>query len=171
MAAVKCGCATRGDPLPGPSTGQHAARKRSHSGPPHTVQLPVPRSSVPTGAHLGLSTGSTSTGFTYLADGVFITDSGTPCSPESLLTRKDNMLILIEEKWSCHLNSICFLIMLYIHVLHTCFPGGSAGKESACNAGDQGSIPELGRSPGEGNGNPLQYSCLENSMDKGASWV
>ena len=42
------------------------------------------------------------------------------------------------------------------------FPGGLAGKESACNAGDPGSIPRLGRSPGEGNGNPLQYSCLEN---------
>ena len=40
--------------------------------------------------------------------------------------------------------------------------------ESACNAGDSGSIPGLGRSPGEGNGNPLQYSCLENSMDRGA---
>ena len=48
------------------------------------------------------------------------------------------------------------------------FPGGSDGKASACNAGDLGSIPELGRSPGEGNGNPLQYSCLENSMDRGA---
>ena len=46
------------------------------------------------------------------------------------------------------------------------FPGGSDGKESACNAGDQGSIPGLGRSPGEGNGNPLQYSCLENPMDR-----
>ena len=45
---------------------------------------------------------------------------------------------------------------------------GSFGKESACNARDPGSIPELGRSPGEGNGNPLQYSCLENPMDKGA---
>ena len=45
------------------------------------------------------------------------------------------------------------------------FPGGSDGKASACSAGDQGSIPGLGRSPGEGNGNPLQYSCLENSMD------
>ena len=42
------------------------------------------------------------------------------------------------------------------------FPGGSAGKESACNAGDLGSIPGLGRSPGGGHGNPLQYSCLEN---------
>ena len=42
------------------------------------------------------------------------------------------------------------------------------GKESACNAGDTGSITELGRSPGEGNGNPLQYSCLKNAMDRGA---
>ena len=48
------------------------------------------------------------------------------------------------------------------------FPGGSDGKASARNAGDPGSIPGLGRSPGEGNGNPLQYSCLENSMDGGA---
>ena len=48
------------------------------------------------------------------------------------------------------------------------FPGGSDGKASACNAGDLGSIPGLGRSPGEGNGNPLQYSCLENPMDGGA---
>ena len=46
--------------------------------------------------------------------------------------------------------------------------GGSDGKESACNAGDPGSIPGLGRSPGEGNGYPLQYSCLENSKDRGA---
>ena len=45
------------------------------------------------------------------------------------------------------------------------FPGGSNGKESACNAGDLGSIPGLGRSPGEGKGYPLQYSGLENSMD------
>ena len=51
------------------------------------------------------------------------------------------------------------------------FPGGLDGKESACNAEDLGSIPGLGRSLGEGNGNPLQYSCLENSMDKGAWWA
>ena len=43
------------------------------------------------------------------------------------------------------------------------FPGGADGKESACNVGDLGSIPGLGRTPGEGHGNPLQYSCLENS--------
>ena len=48
--------------------------------------------------------------------------------------------------------------------------GGSDGRESACNAGDLGLIPRLGRSPGKGNGNPLQYSCLENSMDRGA-WL
>ena len=47
------------------------------------------------------------------------------------------------------------------------FPGGSDSKESACNAGDLGSIPRLGRSPGEGNSYPLQYSGLENSMDRG----
>ena len=46
-------------------------------------------------------------------------------------------------------------------------PGSLVGKESACNAGDMGSIPELGRSPGEGNGYPPQYSCLENPMDRG----
>ena len=45
------------------------------------------------------------------------------------------------------------------------FPGGSAGKESACKAGDLGSIPGLGRSPGQGKGYPLQYSGLENSID------
>ena len=51
------------------------------------------------------------------------------------------------------------------------FPGGSGGKESACNAGDLGSIPGLGTSPGEENGYPLQCSCLENSMDRGAWWA
>ena len=48
--------------------------------------------------------------------------------------------------------------------------GGSDGKEYICNAGDLGLTPELGRSPGEENDNPLQYSCLENSMDRGALW-
>ena len=52
-----------------------------------------------------------------------------------------------------------------------CSPGGSEVKASACNVGDLGSIPGLGRSPGEGNGNPLQYSCLENPMDGGAWWA
>ena len=61
------------------------------------------------------------------------------------------------------------------HFLHfwsrtymTMAPGGSGGKASVYNAGDLGSIPGSGRSPGEGNGNPLQYYCLENPMDRGA---
>ena len=50
------------------------------------------------------------------------------------------------------------------------FPGGSDGKESACNAGDLGLIPRLGRSPGVGNSNPFQHSCLGNPVDRGA-WL
>ena len=49
------------------------------------------------------------------------------------------------------------------------FPGGSVGKESVYNAGDLGSIPESGRSPWEGNGNPIQFSCLGSPMDRGAT--
>ena len=52
-----------------------------------------------------------------------------------------------------------------------CFPRGSDGKESACNAGDPGSSPGSGRSPWEGNGNPLWYSCLENPIDRRAWWI
>ena len=51
------------------------------------------------------------------------------------------------------------------------FPGGSISKESACNEGELGSIPGLGRLPGGGHGNPLQYSCLGNLMDRGAFWA
>ena len=54
--------------------------------------------------------------------------------------------------------------------MHT-YIHSSVGKESVFNAGDPGSIPGWGRSPGEGNGNPLQYSCLENPMDRGAWWA
>ena len=64
------------------------------------------------------------------------------------------MLIVRNSVYQLYLNNI---------------PGGSEGKESACNTGDLGSVPGLGRSPGEGNGYPLQYSCLENSMDR--PWV
>ena len=60
--------------------------------------------------------------------------------------------------------------MFYLTGLYSLFPGGSDSKASAYNAGDPGSIPGSGRSPGEGNGNPLQYSCLENPMDGGA-WL
>ena len=67
--------------------------------------------------------------------------------------------------------------MIALYKLYSClleslpqknFAGGSDGKASAYSVGDLGSIPGLGRSPGEGSGNPLQYSCLENSMDRGA---
>ena len=58
-----------------------------------------------------------------------------------------------------------------IRIIIRGFPGVSDGKESACNAGNPGSIPGLGRSPEEGNGNPLQYSCLENSVDRGDWWA
>ena len=57
--------------------------------------------------------------------------------------------------------------MIYFWIYHG-FPGGSEVKASSSNAGDPGSILGLGRSPGEGNGNPLQYPCLENLMDRGA---
>ena len=67
-----------------------------------------------------------------------------------------------------------YVVHLYLFIMG--FPGDLDGKESACNAGDLGSIPGLGRSPGEGNGYPLQYSCLENSKDRGVwkaivTWV
>ena len=54
--------------------------------------------------------------------------------------------------------------MFFVLILDLGFPGGSDGKESACNMGDLGLIPGSGRFPGEGNGYPFQYSCLENSM-------
>ena len=64
--------------------------------------------------------------------------------------------ILASVQWERH-----FIIFFWL----LGFPCGSAGKESACNVGDLGSVPRLGRFPGEGKGNPLQYSGLENSMD------
>ena len=71
------------------------------------------------------------------------------------------LFVILGMKRECK----CQIYMAY----HTRgFPGGSEGKASACNAGDLGSIPGLGRSPGEGNGNPLQNSCLEDPMDRGA---
>ena len=60
---------------------------------------------------------------------------------------------------------------VFLTGLSTCIGHLCSGKESACNAGDLGSIPGSGRSSGKGNGNPLQYSCLESSMDRGAWWA
>ena len=67
-----------------------------------------------------------------------------------------------KEKLLIVYTSICMCLRIKVG-----FHGGSDGKESACNSGDTGLIPGLGRSPGEGNGYLLRYSCLENSMDRG----
>ena len=66
---------------------------------------------------------------------------------------------------------IVFLFWLILNSLHGRFPRSSVDKESACKAGDPGSIPGLGRSPEVGNANPLQYFCLEKPMDGGAWWA
>ena len=76
--------------------------------------------------------------------------------------------VFLHSSGGCEgiLIQIKFKIMyafMYVYL-----PYCSVGRESACNAGDLGSVPGLGRFPGEGNGNPLQYSCLENPMDRGA---
>ena len=65
---------------------------------------------------------------------------------------------------------MCIIIFINYHSFKG-FPGSSDGKESASNSEDLGSIPESGRSSGEGNGNPFQYSCLENPTDGGAWWA
>ena len=66
-----------------------------------------------------------------------------------------------------------WLMKNYIHILYVLYiiPGDLDGKEYACNTGDPGLIPGWKRSPGEGNDNPLHYSCLENAMDRGAWWA
>ena len=69
-----------------------------------------------------------------------------------------------------HISGLNFHIYQQI-ALDLIFPGGSDGEESACNAADPGLIPGSGRSPGEGNGNLLQYSFLENPMNRGAWWA
>ena len=92
------------------------------------------------------------------------------------------MLQQVPETRKNILSDKCFKFSVIInklksHIhLESCkasegFPGGSEVKAPACNAGDLGSIPGSGRFPGEGNGNPLQYSCLENPMDRGAWWA
>ena len=66
------------------------------------------------------------------------------------------------------IDNLCFLYLLFFF---NEFCGGLDGRESTCKAGDSGSTPGLERLPGEGNGDPLQYSFLENSMDTGAWWA
>ena len=77
-----------------------------------------------------------------------------------------------QSSWSGYQeDSLRIVNIMYPYESVWGFPGGSVSKESACNAGDLGLIPGLVRSPGEGNGNPLQYSCLDNPMDRGAWWI
>ena len=65
-------------------------------------------------------------------------------------------------------QAVCRYIYTHTHIHTYIFPDGSDGKDFACNVGDLCSVPGLGRSPGEGNSNPIQHPCLENSMDRGA---
>ena len=83
----------------------------------------------------------------------------TPSPAILFLENKGAKNIYLQEK---HMYRNIYSSFIYN------LPGGSDGKESTCNLGDLGSVPVLGRSPGEGNGNPLQYFCLDNSMDRGA---
>ena len=84
-----------------------------------------------------------------------------------------------NNKWRRVLLEIQYKLQVYLHfciirMLNSSklgFLGDSDGKESDCSVGDLSSIPGLRRSPGEGNGNPVQYSCLENSRDRGAWWA
>ena len=77
-----------------------------------------------------------------------------------------SLLVCLSNKQEPGRQRAC---RIHLETIYDGFPGGSDGKESACNAGDLVSIPGSGRSPGDGNGNPLQYSCLENPMDRGYS--
>ena len=76
-----------------------------------------------------------------------------------------------QRKTNYLIPQTCFGIQNQNDIFYDGFPGGSYGKESACNAGDLGLNPGLERSPGEGDGYPLQYSCLENPMDREAWWA
>ena len=105
-----------------------------------------------------------------------------PCLPASFPSSFSPFYILFLGRF-LFLNTIPIIVLLKtvtklhgwifktLSISFPCFPGGSEVKTSACNVGDLGLIPGSGRSPGEGNGNPLQYSCLEKPMDGGAWWA
>ena len=77
-------------------------------------------------------------------------------------------MVLCNIPHQAFVHSLGSLISCQVNILDWALPGGSGSKEFACNEGNPGLIPGLGRFPGEGNGYPLQHSCLENSMDRGA---
>ena len=91
---------------------------------------------------------------------IFVQFQCVVCVIHTRLTNSLNIFLLLET-----------ILVFFLSWGRGLFLGGSDGKESACNDRDLCSIPGLGRSPGEGNGNPLQDSCLENSMDRGAWWA
>ena len=99
-----------------------------------------------------------------------------PVSPNRELWSKSRMLLRAffldsSERLFPSPSNLTWKIPLHLISLHFGFPDGLVGKESTCKAGEPGFIPRWGRSPGEGNGNPLQYSCLGNSMERGVWWV
>ena len=103
----------------------------------------------------------------YLEKPVHVSEVSESCHFKILFTSSQNPLpkpvigcLKQKQRQLCHKLKINQLI-----IIKPCFPGGSDGKASACSAGDPGSIPGSGRSSGEGSGNSLQYSCLENLMD------
>ena len=86
--------------------------------------------------------------------------------------RASTTVVATREGHAAHLGSLCGAVpptRVGLYIMG--FPGGSVSKESACKAGNLGSVPGSARPPGAGNGNPLQYSCLENSTDRGAWWA
>ena len=120
---------------------------------------------------------TTGVGCHFLLQGIFPTQGSNPGLPHYTLQADFTDWATGEATATTCIVSNHYehflLLLLQLNARRTVdermgFPDGSDGKESACNAGDLGAVPGLERSPGKGNGNPLQYSCLENSMDRGA---
>ena len=109
----------------------------------------------------------------WLLQGIFLTQGSNACLLRLLHWQEDSLLLEPPKKPMFVISSIFIIVYFFlrssIYICFYMFPAGSDGKESACNAWNLGSIPGLGRSPGEGNGKPFYYSCLENSMD-GEAW-
>ena len=92
------------------------------------------------------------------------------------LKPRNSTLYTVEDTWGFHVSLKLSMMLqaqesLGVYTFLFSLPEWLSGKESACNAGDLGCIPGSGRSPGEGNGNPLQYSCLGKPMHRGAWWA
>ena len=97
---------------------------------------------------------------------LFLSPSWVPSSIKAKLLALYFQIVL-TQRWIHYYYKLKHFLWPKVYFFLLMIPDGSNGKASACNAGDLGSIPGWGRSPGEGNGNPLQSSCLENSMDWG----